>query len=133
MSTRISPVGTCFVSQDEGAGSPASQAIHGYDPVTKKWTVASFDADGGFALSRFEFVDVKKGQVVGKGVTANGVDQSFKKDGTTTTTTSTLTITECSENRIAYVLSNRKENNVAKPDLTFSMGRQPDQGKRGRR
>lgn len=128
----MSPVGTCFVSHDEGAGFPASQGIHGYDPVTKKWTVAGFDADGGFGLSRFEFIGVKKGQVVGNGVKANTVDAYFKKDGTTTTTTSTLACVECSENRIAYVLSDRKENGVAKPDLTFAMERQPDEAKRAR-
>lgn len=38
---RISPVGTCFVSHEEGAGFPASQSIHGYDPMSKKWTIAS--------------------------------------------------------------------------------------------
>ncbi len=131
-SLRMSPVGTCFLGQDEGAGFPPSQSIHGYDPVSKRWTVAGFDADGGFALSRFEFIGVQKDQVFGQGVKASCVDEYFRKDGTTTTTTSTLACVECTENRIAYVLSDRKEDGVAKPDLTFAMERQPNDGKRAR-
>jgi len=130
---RISPVGTCFLSHEEGTGFPPSQAIHGYDPASKRWTAAIFDAEGGFVLARFEFVGMKKGQSLGKGVTANSVDEYFKQDGTTTTTASTLTFSECSENRVAYVLTNRKENGVAQPDLTFSMERQPDRGKGSKR
>ena len=132
-SGRISSTGTCFLSQSMGAGFPSSQGIDGYDPVSKKWTVAGFDADGGFFLSRLAFVGVQKGQVFGKGATAHAEDQQFKEDGITTTTTSKFKCVECTENRIAYVLSDRKENGVAKPDQTFSMERQLDQEKRGRR
>ena len=58
----------CFITYATGGDSPAMQTIDGFDPVTKRWTVVGFDADGGFSIDAFELRDMQKGKRVGKGL-----------------------------------------------------------------
>ncbi len=118
------------MTRGDAEGLPSFQGIDGYDPVTKKWTVAAFGSDGNFSLTRLKFIDVKKGQRFGEGMTATSVEKTNNNDGTTTTTTCKMKCRECTENRIVYVLSDRKENGEAKPDQTFTMERLPNRRRR---
>jgi DNA-directed RNA polymerase subunit M/transcription elongation factor TFIIS len=117
----LAPTKTCYISQSTGVGQPAFQGIDGYDAGTKTWTVASFNTDGEFTLTRIDPGDIKKGQRFGKGATGTSVESTSKEDGTTTEMTLKFTCKECTDNRIVYVLSNRKENGEPKPDLTYTM------------
>ena len=49
------------------------------------------------------------------------------------TATSKLTFAECTENRISYVLSDRKEDGVVQPDQKITLESQRDQAKRSKR
>lgn len=123
-SGHLSPAKTCYITQGTVAGQPSFQGIDGYDAGTKKWTVASFDSNGGFALARIALEGVKRGDRFGRGVTFTGIERTSKKDGTTSEVTYTCICKECSINEIVYVVFNRKENGEPKPDQTLRMERQ---------
>lgn len=130
---RLSPAKTCYVTQGRNTGRPAFQSIDGYDPVAKKWAIAAFYSGGGFSLAKIDFAGVKKGQLFGKGTIGTAEDRVFNSDGTTTITMWKSECLECTDNRIVYVLSDRKENGEPKPDRKFTMERQINQRKQPKR
>jgi hypothetical protein len=122
---RPSSTKACYVTHGEGAGQPSFQSIDGYDPVTKAWTVVAFDTDGGFTIHRLRIDDVKKGKHYGKGVMAMGETVVNKADGTVVKMTSKGTCVECSDSRIAWIVSDRKVNGEPAPDEKWTLERRP--------
>jgi hypothetical protein len=123
-SGHLSPAKLCYISQGTSAGQPSSQGIHGYDAGTNKWTVASFNSDGEFSISRLDFGEIRKGDRFKRGTSGDSMRVISHNDGTTTEVTCKFVCKECSEDEIVYVLFNRKENGESKPDQTFRMERQ---------
>ena len=130
--TRLAPHQKCFVAYGTGGGFPATQTIDGFDPVTKKWTVVGFDADGTFSIDTCQLSDMQKGKRVGKGLIGNGEVKRFSKDGKATTITYKLSCTDFSDNRAAFVWSDRKENGQPKPDEKWTAERQPEKERKTR-
>lgn len=128
---RESRTGTCLTTFGTGDLPPA-QSIDGYDPVSKKWTVAAFDASGGYSLSNIEFDNITKGKQFGKGSTGTGETKVNKSDGTTTTETTKLTCLECTKDKMVILWSERTENGKSVPDVTVTSERQ-QQRQRGSR
>ncbi len=128
---RESRTGTCLTTFGTGDLAPA-QTIDGYDPVSKKWTVAAFDASGGYSLSKIEFDNITKGKQFGKGTTGTGETKVNKSDGTTTIETTKLTCLECTKDKIVILWSERTENGKSVPDVTMTSERQ-QQTQRGSR
>lgn len=120
---RLSPARTCYVTYGEDAGRPAFQSIDGYDPVTKRWAIATFYAGGGFSLATIDFAGEKKGRHFGKGTTSTAEDRVFNNDGMTTITTWKAECLECTADRIVYVVTDRIENGRKTPDRKLTMER----------
>lgn len=127
---RLAPNGKCFVTYATGDDIPALQTIDGYDPVTKKWTVVGFDADGTFSIDAFQLNDMQKGKRLGEGLIGSGEVKRFTHDGKETTTTYTLSCKEFSNNRVVLVWSNRNENGQPVPDRKWTGERQLERQRR---
>ena len=91
MTWRIRPArnGKCLLTNYESEGKSVRQTIDGYDPGTKKWTFAGFNADGSYDVQTVTFADMKKGKRLDKGLIGTFDMKGFSKDGKTTTATST--------------------------------------------
>ena len=123
-SFRLAPNKKCYLARFEGGGFPAMQQIEGYDPVARKGTMASFDAEGGFWLATVDIPDLKNRKVMGVGVFGKWAEKRFAPDGTVTTSTSTLSCTAVSKQRIVFVWSDRKEDGNRLPDFKMTLERQ---------
>ena len=123
-SGHLSPTKVCYISQDTAAGQPSSQGIHGYDAGTNRWTVASFNSDGGFSLARLDFGEIRAGDRFKRGTSGDSAKVISHNDGTTTKVTCKFVCKECSKDEIVYVLFDQKEDGESKPDQTFRMERQ---------
>lgn len=122
---RVSRTGTCLVTFGTGA-LPASQTIDGYDPVSKKWTVAIFDAAGDYLIATHTFADVGKGKVLGKGMTGIGERRIAKSDGSSATQTFKISCVECTDNKVMIRWHDSKEGDESLPDQTMTLERQEE-------
>jgi len=127
---RLSRTNKCFVAYGEGGGSPAIQRIEGYDPATKQWKTATFDADGGYSVAVITVKDMKKGKRLDTNYSTAYEEVRYSKDGKKTVISNNLKITAYDKDRIEGVLTESKEEGQPRPDTKFIMERQPDQRQR---
>jgi hypothetical protein len=113
----------CLVTYSEGCLHPASEAIHGYDPVAKQWKVTSYDADGGYAVEVVTVKDMKKGKVLGPDYSTTSEMVRHSKDGKKTTISATVKYMAYGEDRIEAISTDRKEDGQSRPDMKFVMER----------
>ncbi len=113
--------GKCYLVSLEVEGIPAVQIVMGYDPATKKWVQAGFDAEATFLMSALEIADMEAGKVMAEGPIGQWEETRFTADGQTTKATATLSCTETSPHRLVFVWSNRKASGKLLPDwkLTY--------------
>jgi hypothetical protein len=122
---RIPRAQKCFVSHNNIGLGPASDSIHGYDPVAKQWKVTSLDAEGGHSVETITVKGMKRGKRLDKDYVATSEIVRHSTDGKTTTSSFTIKITACDKDRIEALVTDRKVDGKALPDSKGVMERQP--------
>ena len=131
--SRIARTKTCFSNYSQGGDQPSTEGLHGNDPVAKKWTAASFDADGVFSIATVEVADMSKGKQLVKGTIGPNESKRFAPNGSTTIVTSDLVCVEHSQDRSVVCWTNRQEDGTALPDQQWTVERQPERKRSAKR
>lgn len=116
---RQSKTKKCFVSYGEGGVFPASEGIHGYCPAKKKWTIVSFDAEGGVKFDEITVIDMHKGKKLDVGLTSKWKTERVRADGTKTTGSVTMACKELSPDRMVFSLQDIMEDGEPQPDAEW--------------
>jgi hypothetical protein len=124
LSFQLSPTKTCILTYHTGLGIPPTQRIDGYDPATKKWTMAAFNADGGSSVATLDIANMKKGKVLAEGLLGKWEYKQSDKNGQLNTGSATFSCKKLTKNQLTVVWTDRKDNEKALPDLTLILKRQ---------
>jgi hypothetical protein len=120
---RLTPNKKCYLSHLELEGEPAAEALEGYDPSSKKWTIVSFDAGGTYQVATLDVADMKPGKVIGVGLVGTWKETRFGADGTVITATETLTCKKLDDKEMVFVWSDRQEDGKVLPDWNLTAKR----------
>lgn len=129
---RLGRNGKCLLTDYESDGKSVRQTIDGYDPGTKKWTFAGFNADGSYDVQTVTFADMKKGKRLDKGIIGTFDMKGYFKDGKTMTATSQSACTKFGDKRIVITWTDVKEDGKQIADGRYTLERQPATERRPR-
>jgi hypothetical protein len=129
---RLARNGKCVLTDYLSDGKSVRQTIDGYDPGTKKWTFAGFNADGRYDCQTVTIVDMQKGKRLDKGIIGTFDMKGYSTDEQTTTATSTSTCTEFGDKRIVLTWTDVKENGKPITDGRYTLERLPENERRPR-
>lgn len=110
----------CLLISVEFEKRPAVQALIAFNPVTKKSTQTSVDADGMLGVASVELPNLKPNSTMSKGTIGKWEATRYKPDGTTTKATETLKCLQADKDCFVFVWADRTENGESLPDFKLT-------------